>query len=217
MRKIMTGLLFLWLIALPLQAQDSNNGRSATLNVGANNSRFSEDGNEEADCLLAFLLGVDVVWCDHGPLRFSTGMNYTGTGSKYKSGGEGGSYSFENKEVLTYLNIPVEARYELGAGKIKPFVRGGGMFGLLLAAKSKTKTNFNGREDENETDIKKQKKSTNLALVLGGGVSFPLGKYRGTAGVRYGLGLTNIVKDDKAPSAKTRDISVSVGIVIPVL
>jgi len=218
MRKIMAGVLFLLLATLPLQAQDSNHGRSATLNVGANHSRFSEDSNEEADCLLAVLFGVDVVLCDRGRLRFSTGMNYTGTGSKYKSGeegGEGGGYSFENKEMLNYLNIPVEARYEFGAGKIKPFVRGGGTFGILLSAKSKTKTNFNGRENEDETNIKKQKKSTNLGLNLGGGVSFPLGKFRGVASVRYLIGLTNIVKDDRMPSAKTRDLSYAVGIALP--
>jgi len=101
--------------------------------------------------------------------------------------------------VLDYLNIPVEASYEFGAGKIKPFVRGGGTFGILLSAKNKTKTNFNGREDESETDIKNQKKSTNLGLNLGGSVSFPLGKYRGFASMRYVIGLTNIVKDDKMP------------------
>ncbi len=218
MQKILTVAALAIFGTLALRAQDTG-GRSLAVTAGTNQSRFSEDGNDEADCLMALFFGADVVLCDHGPLRFSTGMNYTGTGSSYKSGeegGEGGSYSFENKETLTYLNIPVEARYEFGAGKIKPFVRGGGTFGLLLTAKSKTTTNFNGQKNEDETDLKNRKKSTNLGLNLGGGVSFPLGKFRGVASVRYMLGLTNIVKDDNAPAAKTREVSVAVGLLIPV-
>ncbi len=210
---------FLFLLGLSsLQAQNGNGRREVLLSVGTNHSRFSEDIEGEADCLLCLLFGADVTLFQSGPVQFSTGLNQTGTGSKYKSGeegGEGGSYSFENKEVLNYLNIPVEARYEFGAGKIKPFVRGGGTFGLLLSAKSKTKANFNGNENEDETDIKKQKKSTNLGLNLGGGVSFPLGKFHGVASVRYVIGLTNIVKDDRMPSAKTRDLSYTVGVALP--
>jgi hypothetical protein len=112
--------------------------------------------------------------------------------------------------------IPAEVRYEFGTGKIKPFVRGGGAFGLLLSAKSKTTTNFNGRKTESETDIKDQKKSTNLALSLGGGVSFPLGKYRGLVSVRYLIGLTNIVKNEEAPGARTNDLTYAVGLGIPI-
>jgi len=218
MKKILICCFLLTLCLSSLQAQDGNGKREVLLSAGTNHSRFSEDIDGEVDCLLCLLFGAEVIFSQSGPVQFSTGVNQTGTGSKYKSGeegGEGGSYSFENKEVLNYLNIPVEARYEFGAEKIKPFVRGGGTFGILLSAKSKTKTNFNGQENEDETDIKKQKKSTNLGLNLGGGVSFPLGKFRGVASVRYLIGLTNIVKDDRMPSAKTRDLSYAVGIALP--
>ncbi|MGH7601902.1 MAG: outer membrane beta-barrel protein, partial [bacterium] len=151
--------------------------------------------------------------------RLSTGMQYRQSGSEYKSGedfGEGGSYSFETRESLGYLNIPAEVRYEFGAGKIKPFMRGGGTLGLLLSAKSKNTTNFNGRKNESETDIKNQKKSINLALSFGGGASFPLGKYRGLVSVRYLIGLTNIVKNEEAPGARTNDLTYSVGLGIPI-
>lgn len=212
-------ILLLFGVSAPALAQEGNGKRSVELTAGTNHSKFSEDV-DGAECLLCWFIGADVVLCENGPLRFSTGMHYRGSGSKYKSGediGEGGSYSFENKEALNYLYIPVEARYEFGTRKIKPFVRGGGMLGFLLSAKSKTTMTFNGRKDEEETDIKARKKSTNFALSLGAGLSFPLGKYRGIASVRYLIGLTNVVKDDRAPSAKTRDLSYSVGIGIPIL
>lgn len=219
MKKISICGLLLALFLLPLQAQDGKANRAVIFSAGTNHSRFSEDTEGgEADCLLCWLFGAEVILAERGPLQFSAGVNQTGSGSMYKSGesdGEGGSYTFENKEVLNYLNFPVEARYEFDAGKIKPFVRGGGTFGVLLAAKDKTKTTFNGRENKDETDIKKQKKSTNLGINLGGGVSFPLGKFRGVASMRYLIGLTNIVKDDRAPSAKTRDLSYAVGIALP--
>lgn len=209
-------LMLLWLaVATPLLAQGTSNGPSVEVTGGVNQSRFSDEG---ADCLLAWFFGADVVWCERGPLRFSTGLNFRNSGSEYKSGedfGEGESYSFETRETLGYLNMPVEARYQFGAGKIKPFVRAGGMLGFLLSAKSKTTMNFNGRKTEDETDIKNQKKSTNFALNLGGGVAFPLGRFRGVASVRYMIGLTNIVKNEEAPSAKTNDLSYTVGLALP--
>jgi opacity protein-like surface antigen len=219
MKKILLMLFALSFVAPALQAQDSGSGLGVEITGGTNHSRFSED-IDGADCLLCWFFGADIIFYQSGPLQFSSGMHYRGSGSEYKSNedfGEGGSYSFETREGLNYLYIPAEVRYEFGAGKIKPFVRGGGAFGFLLSAKSKTKTSFNGQENEAETDIKDQKKSTNLALSLGGGISFPLGKYRGIASVRYLIGLTNVVKDDRAPSAKTRDLSYSVGIGIPIL
>ncbi len=212
--------LFLCLILTALtqraQAQDRGNAPSVELSGGVNHSTFNDEG---ADCLcwLKFL-GADVIFYERGPLRFSSGAQFRGSGSEYKSGedfGEGESYFFETREQLDYLYFPVDARYEFGARKIKPFVRGGGMLGFLLSAKSKTTMTFNGRKDENETDIKAQKKSANFALNLGGGVSFPLGKFRGTVSMRYLLGLTNVVKSKNTPSAQTRDLTYSVGLGIP--
>ncbi len=216
-KKLFLILLLLAMATPALRAQNSGGGRSLELSGGTNHSRFTDEG---AECFLGWFFGADVVWCENGPLRFSTGVQYRQSGSTYKSGedfGEGGSYSFETRESLGYLNIPAEVRYEFGAGKIKPFVRGGGAFGLLLSANSKTTTNFNGNKNEREADIKDQKKSMNLALSFGGGVSFPLGKYRGLVSVRYLIGLTNIVKNEEAPGARTNDLTYSVGLGIPIL
>ena len=159
MQKVLLIFLLLCIAAPSLHAQDSNGRRSVVINLGLNASKFSEENNDDAECLRCLCFGADFIFCQNGPLLFSTGMNYTSSGSEYKfgeDGGEGGSYSIETHSVLGYLNIPLEAQYEFGAGKVKPFVRGGGMFGLLLSAKNKTKTNFNGQENEDETDIKDQ-------------------------------------------------------------
>lgn len=175
MKKNLLLLLLIALAAPALHAQNSDNRRSLEVTGGTNHSRFTDEG---ADCLLGLFFGADLVLCENGPLRFSTGVQYRGSGSTHEFGedfGEGGSYSFETRESLRYFSIPAEVRYEFDAGKIKPFVRGGGTLGLLLSAKSKTTTNFNGRKNESETDIKDQKKATNLGFSLGGGVSFPLG------------------------------------------
>ena len=218
MKKVFLSPVLFLLLAAALSAQEAEKGRKLFLTAGTNNSRFSEENSEGAECLLRLFFGAEYLFCPNRPLSFSTGMQFQGSGSKYKSGentGEGGSYSFENQEVLNYLAFPLEARYEFEAGKIRPFVRGGGMFGILLSAKSKTKTTFNGQENTDETDIKNQKKSTNIGLTLGGGILFPVGKLRGTASVRYGLGLTNVVKSENAPGAKTRDLTYAVGLGLP--
>lgn len=211
-------LLLLLLAALVSRTHAQNSGTPGVeASAGVNQSRLTD---EDADCLCwQLFFGADVIFHQRGPLRFSSGAQYRGSGSEYRSGedfGEGESYSFETRERLSYLGIPLEARYEFGAGKVKPFVRGGGMLGFLLSAKSKTTMTFNGRKDENETDIKQQKKSLNLALSLGGGVTFPLGKYRGNVSVRYLLGVTNIVKAQNAPSARTNDLTYSFGVSLPI-
>lgn len=217
MKKNLLLLLLIAMVAPALHARNSGNRRRLEVAGGTNHSRFTDEG---ADCLLGLFFGADLVLCENGPLRFSTGVQYRQSGSEYKSGedfGEDGSYSFETRESLGYLNIPAEVRYEFGAGEIKPFVHGGGAFGLLLSAKSKNTTDFNGRKNESETDIKDQKKSVNLGLSLGGGVSFPLGKYRGIVSVRYLIGLTNIVKNEGTSSVRTNDLTYSVGLGVPIL
>lgn len=215
MKTALVIMLFCVVVAPAILAQEGDSGSSLTLTAGFNSSRFSEENSENVDCLLCLGFGADLLFSQRGPLSFSSGAHYTPSGSEYRFG-EGDGYSIETRSALGYLNIPVEAQYEFGAGNVRPFVRGGGIFGLLLAAKSKTTTNFNGEKNETETDIKDQKKSTNLGLSLGGGVSFPLGGLRAVASVRYLLGLTNTVKDDRAPSAKTRDLAYSVGVRFPV-
>jgi hypothetical protein len=220
MKKILLMLLALGIVAPALRAQDSENKRSLVVNAVLNTSKFSEENSGDSESMICPCLGVETNLYQQGPVQFSSGLLYMRSGSGYKFGeefGEGGSYSNESRIVLTYLSIPAEARYEFGAGNVKPFVRSGGMLGFLLSAKSKNKTGFGGQENKSETDIKNQKKSTNLGLILGGGVSFPLGKFRGIASLRYAIGLTNVVKDDRAPSAKTRDLLLSFGIGFPIL
>lgn len=216
MRKLFWTLLPL-IVAPVLHAQDSGNGRSLEVTAGTNHSSFTDEG---AECLhWCLFFGAEVVLCDRGPLRFSTGAHYRGGGSEYNSGedfGEGESYSMQTRVTLGYLNIPAEARYEFGGGKIKPFVRGGGTLGFLLSAKSKTTVRFNDQENETEREIKEEKKSLNFALSFGGGVSFPLGKFRGAASMRYLVGLTNIVKNGEAPGARTNDLTYALSLGIPI-
>jgi opacity protein-like surface antigen len=215
MKTVLMAILCRGVIVPALFAQDGGRGRTLTATAGLNSSRFSEQNSENVDCLRCLSLALDFIFGRSGSIFFSSGMLYTPSGSEYRFG-EGEGYSVKTRSALGYLNFPLEAQYEFDAGRFKPFVRGGGVFGVLLAAKNKTTTEFGGQKDETETDIKNQKKSTNLGLSLGGGVSFPLGKFHGVANVRYLIGLTNVVKDDKAPSAKTRDLTYSVGIGIPV-
>lgn len=209
---IIAGVLF----AHELYAQEAGSGRGVAFAAGANHSRFTDEG---AECLWCWFLGAEATWYSNGPLRFSTGAHYRGSGGEYRSGedfGEGESYSVTTRETLGYLNIPVEARYEFGHGHLKPFVRGGGVLGVLLSAKSKTTVRFNGQENETERDLKPEKKSLNFALSFGGGVSFPVGKFRGTAGVQYLIGVTNIVKNNDAPGARTNDLTYALGLDIPI-
>lgn len=216
MRKLFFVPLLLF-VAPALRAQDSGNGPGLEVSAGVNQSRLTDEG---ADCLCwQMFFGAEVIFYQSGPLRFSSGAHYRGSGGEYSSGedfGEGESYSMETRITLGYLNIPAEARYEFGGGKIKPFVRGGGTLEFLLSAKSKTTVRFSDQENETEREIKEEKKSLNFALSFGGGVSFPLGKFRGAASMRYLVGLTNIVKNGEAPGARTNDLTYALSLGIPI-
>lgn len=84
---------------------------------------------------------------------------------------------------LTYINIPVMARYNLGYNLN---VHTGIQFGFLLSAKSVLQ--------DNKYDVKDQFKGVELGLPIGVGYDFMDRRFNVTA--RYVIGLNNIAESD---------------------
>ena len=98
---------------------------------------------------------------------------------------------------LLYLNVPVVVGLEF-AEIVN--VHAGPQFGFLLAADAE----FQGEE----FDVKDGFKSTDLSIVVGGGIEI-LDKV--TAGVRYIHGISNISESDNPGDRMNSVIQVSVG------
>lgn len=107
---------------------------------------------------------------------------------------------FSGKLNLTYLNIPVMARYNLGYNLN---VHAGVQFGFLLSAKSVF--------EDLEYDVKDQLKGLELALPIGVGYDLMDRKINVTA--RYNIGLTNI-SDVSGQTRHNNVFQVSVGVLL---
>lgn len=116
-------------------------------------------------------------------------------GAKEKYSYEG--VSFEAKNNLTYLNIPVLAQYNTASGF---YAETGPQFGFLLSAKAKS--------DEGKQDIKDGLKSIDLAWAFGAGY---LTKSNVGFNARFNLGLSNIADADGS-DAKMKNSVIQVGV-----
>lgn len=104
-------------------------------------------------------------------------------------------------ESLNYIEIPVLVKFSIPTQQnIKPSIFAGPSLGILLSAKSK-----NGAEK----DIKDERKGTDIGLVIGGEIDFPIQTYRLKVDLRYTLGLTKIAK--KEGDIKNGVISIMAG------
>lgn len=110
-------------------------------------------------------------------------------GAEFKNGKayvEGKLVTGSANFILNYVNVPVMFKYSL----VKNFsIEVGPQIGFLASAK--TKTVVNGYSGKHEMDVKKIFESTDFGLNLGAGYDFT---ENFSVGVRYNLGLSNILK-----------------------
>lgn len=104
---------------------------------------------------------------------------YSGEGAKQNANGQ------TVKWQLTYLNVPVMAKYTFGETGFN--VEAGPQFGVMMSAKAKA-----GGQTQN---VKDQLTSFNFALGLGAGWRHKSGF---GAGARYNIGLSNVVDSPNA-------------------
>jgi long-subunit fatty acid transport protein len=114
-------------------------------------------------------------------------------------GGE--DVSVEQKTNLSYINIPVMAKYYVADGFS---LEAGPQIGFLTSAKNK----FEAEGEKEEEDAKDEFKSVDFGLNFGAGYDFTENL---SAGLRYNLGLSNIAKDSGDFKVKNSVFSVSLG------
>ncbi|MDH3493089.1 MAG: PorT family protein [Acidobacteriota bacterium] len=141
---------------------------------------------------------------------------------------------FKNTAELTYIEVPVLAKYKFGdSAKPRFYVNAGPYYGRLISAKTKTagsSTLFLDRDGripillppngaplppipfDATTDIKNDVNSNNFGITGGGGYEIPFGKNYLQFDVRVSRGFLSIQRDTAANgNSKTGNIVVSVG------
>jgi len=176
---------------MSVSAQETRFGVKA----GANLANFTGDV-DDLDSKVGFHVGgfAEIKLTDKFAVQpeilFST------QGAKYKESG------YEEKTNLSYLNIPVMAKYYVAE---KFSLEAGPQIGFLLSAKSK----FDGGGESGDVDIKDGLKSIDFGVNFGAGYDFTENL---SVGLRYNLGLSNISDSEEGDGKiKNSVFSLSVG------
>ena len=185
-------------------AQDVKYGAKAGLNF-ANLTGDVED----ASMKIGFNLGGFAEIKISDKFSVQPELLYSTQGAKFEGSDE--ESSFESKFNLSYLNIPIMAKYYVSE---KFSLEAGPQIGLLLSAKAKSEvtTSFEGESVtvSAEADIKEEFESIDFGFNLGAGYDFSEKVF---AGLRYNVGLSNIAKTEAGDDYKVSNsvISLSVG------
>ncbi|MWB94674.1 outer membrane beta-barrel protein [Flavobacterium sp. GA093] len=127
---------------------------------------------------------------------------YSAQGAKYDfSEPEFDSFE-EGKLKLAYLNIPVMAKFYVTE---KFTVEAGPQIGFLLSAKDDYSGSFMGESYSENEDVKDGYKSIDFGVNFGAGYDFTENL---SVGLRYNLGLSNIVETEDAEEFDVDDVSV---------
>jgi hypothetical protein len=111
---------------------------------------------------------------------------------------------YDSKLTLSYLELPILARYTFGSDTFRYFALAGPALGIKLGGKFSTE--WNGETYES-TDMSHYK-GMDLGLVLGAGLGYPLCSGWLVFDVRFTFSLLNIY-NNPAPGAAGDDTSIS--------
>lgn len=185
---------------MSVSAQETRFGVKA----GANLSTFTGDV-EDAKSLVGFHVGAFAEIKLTDKFAVQPEILFSTQGAKNEESGAG--FSSEDKLNLSYLNIPVMAKYYVAE---KFSLEAGPQIGFLLSAKDKYEYSGPGGSDSGKEDVKDGFKSIDFGVNFGAGYDFTENL---SVGLRYNLGLSNIADGDDAGDAKVKNsvFSLSVG------
>lgn len=181
-------------------AQETKFGVKGGLNV-ANLSGDIEDNSSKVGFHVGGFVEIKVSdkFSVQPELLFST------QGTKLEESGT--NYSYESNLNLSYLNIPVMAKYYVAEGFS---LEAGPQIGFLTTAKSDFTATESGITVSGDEDVKDDFESIDFGFNFGAGYDFTENL---SAGLRYNLGLSNIAKTDSGDDFKLSNnvFSVSLG------
>ena len=179
-------------------AQETKFGVKGGLNI-ANLSGDIEDNSSKVGFHVGGFVEIKVSdkFSVQPELLFST------QGTKVEESGN--NFSSKSTLNLSYLNIPVMAKYYVAEGFS---LEAGPQIGFLTAAKADFTTTQSGITVSGDEDVKDSFESIDFGVNFGAGYDFTKNL---SAGLRYNLGLANIAKDSGDEKISNNVLSVSLG------
>lgn len=162
-------------------------GYGAVIYSNINENADYSDGNNES--ILGINLGANIITPINPNITLETGLGYTSKGSKssYSDDYDGEEfYSQEDRLNLSYLEMPILARYQFNNTGFSAY--GGIQPALLLGAKQKTEATGAPSQD---MDVNDNFKSFDTSAIFGVGYEFKNGIMINAG---YDLGLLNIAE-----------------------
>ena len=175
MKTLLTSLMLALICSTGLLAQGIDFGVKAGANIA--NQKISGDYDIDTKAIVSFHGGVFVVWMFTEQLGLQPELLLSMQGSKEKDA------TYDYKINTNYVNIPVLVRYNIND---MFSVHAGPQFGILVSAKEE----FDGEKE----DIKDDFKTMDVGLAIGAEANLPVPNLG--VGLRYIIGLTNVLTDD---------------------
>ena len=180
-------------------AQDVKYGAKAGLNI----SSITGDGTEDVSSKIGFQVGGFAEIKISDKFAIQPELLYSAQGAKAKLSEEG--VSIKATQKLAYLNIPVIAKYYVAKGFS---LEAGPQLGFLLSAEQESTESIDGVTTTESDDNKEGFNSTDFGFNLGAGYDVTENI---NLGVRYSIGLSNIVKDSEDFKQNNSNIAIAVG------
>ena len=180
-------------------AQDVKYGAKAGLNI----SSMTGDGTEDVSSKIGFQVGGFAEIKISDKFAIQPELLYSAQGAKAKLSEEG--VSIKATQKLAYLNIPVMAKYYVTEGFS---LEAGPQLGFLLSAEQEATVSFEGESVTDSADNKEDFNSIDFGFNLGAGYDVTENI---NLGVRYSIGLSNIVKDSEDFKQNNSNIAIAVG------
>lgn len=195
MKKVLLTVI-VFLFALSAQAQGFRIGMSGGINSTWLMNKNVFDQGDDLDIASSFggRLGLDAIYSFNDKIGLSVGINFISThNQKYTGENSSGSYSYDAKTKLNYLDIPILFRLTAQSG---PYFEIGPQIGILGSAKEDFEESPNSGDNYTNYNVKNGFNTTNVALILGFGVDIDvLEKLYITTGLRLGYGFSDVTKE----------------------
>ena len=182
-------------------AQDVKFGAKAGLNISSITGDTDDYGDLSSK--VGFQVGGFAEIKISDKFAIQPELLYSAQGAKSKFSEEG--ISVKATQKLAYLNIPVMAKFYVAKGFS---LVAGPQLGFLLSAEDEVTASFEGDSESESADTKEFYNSTDFAFNLGAGYDVTENI---NLGVRYSIGLSNILKDSGDFKQNNSNIAIAVG------
>ena len=182
-------------------AQDVKFGAKAGLNISSITG--DTDGFGDISSKVGFQVGGFAEIKISDKFAIQPELLYSAQGAKTEFSEEG--LSVKGTQKLAYLNIPVMARFYVAKGFS---LEAGPQLGFLLSAEQEATVSFEGESETESADNKKDFNSTDFGFNLGAGYDVTENI---NLGLRYSIGLNNIVKENGSDSNSNSNLAFAVG------